>query len=97
MYKPNPVIAGGQMRFKYLTKELPEKTYEVMKIKCWLKMLNDNAKPKKWLKPTTTGTKVNYLIIQNNEEYHKELDTLEAHITEINSKFGTDITLNRPK
>lgn len=88
-------VYGGQQEFKYLTPTLLEKDYAVLKIKCWLKMLNGNSKPTRWLKPNTKGTKVNFKTIKTKEEWNQCFEELMNHISEMNEKHGLDMKLER--
>ena len=88
-------VLGGQMSFKYLTSLLPEKDYAVYKIRCWLNMYNDNARAKKWLKPNTKGTKVNFDAINTKEQDKEAFKELEDYISEVNEKYGLHIKLEQ--
>ncbi len=90
-------LVGGQVVFKHLTTTLSEKQFEMLKIRCWLKMLNDGENPVKWLKPSAKGQKVNFKAIKDTEDYNTCLDELEKHIVEMNEKYSFGVSLERPK
>lgn len=86
-------VTGGQIEFKRLTNDLSEEDFAICKAFIWLKMLNDNMKPIKWLKTTKKGTKVNFETIKSLEEYKQGLKELTSYIQEVNEKFGSDLKI----
>lgn len=89
-----PIILGGQINFRLLTNKLSEIEYAKAKAHLWLHMLNDGQKPKKWLKTTGRGTKVNFDTIHSQEDYEKGLTELEVYLNEINEQFSLEYMLN---
>lgn len=88
-------VLGGQMSYPTLTSKLDGKKYAISKVYLWLHMLNDNMKPKKWLKANARGTKVNFDSIQSQADYDKGLVDLQVFIDEVNVSYGTEIKLRR--
>ncbi|MGE7915316.1 hypothetical protein [Lysinibacillus xylanilyticus] len=90
-----PVILGGQFNFRILTNKLSKIEYAKVKAHLWMHMLNDGQKPKKWLKPSGRGTRVNFDKIHSKEDYEKGLSELEIYLNEINEEFGLAYKLNK--
>lgn len=86
-------VIGGQKNFQYLTSDLlsiDEKGYELLKVKCWLKSLNEGDKPIKWLKPNKKGTKLNFELLESEVEFLIEIEKLKKYIEKMNKQLGTD-------
>jgi len=88
-------VVGGQMNWRRLTSKVDEKTYEIDKVYCWLKMINDGMRPKRWNKPNGKGTKVSFEGIHDENGLNTALDELEVFIKSVNRKHETDFKLNR--
>jgi len=95
MGKLSVISVGGQMNFPKLSSDLSGKVYAISKVHIWLHMLNDNMKPKKWLRATKKGTKVNFDSIHSQAEYEKGLIELQVFIDEVNTTYGTDFKLRK--
>lgn len=89
---------GGQITYRLCTAKLlkeNEKRYEYYKILAWLDLINNNhSRPKKWLKPSKAGTRVNFESIETKEDYHVEIGKLKGYVEGLNEKFGTDWKLS---
>ena len=93
-------VVGGKINFKHLTLALyksSERKYFVNKCHMWLKMINDNMRPKRWNKPNKNGTAVHFVAITNQEEEDAALDHLRAFVTEVNRNYGTDLNVRVEK
>lgn len=88
-------LYGGQMIFPCLTPALSEKEYAILKIQCWLELLNDSSKPNRWLNSNKKGTAVNFRIIKTREEWDNAFDALKDFVSDVNKKFGLDIILEK--
>lgn len=86
-------VVGGQMSYARLTNKMSEQDYETAKIRIWFHMLQKNMAPKKWLKPSKNGTKVNFDQISTQEQADQALDQLEVFMKSVNRRFGTDYKL----
>lgn len=88
-------VVSGQMSYPNLNSKLPEDEYAKAKAHVWLHMLNEGQNPKKWLKATRNGTKVNFDYVSSQDEYEKGLVDLEYYLAEINVRFGLDYKLTK--
>lgn len=86
-------VLGGQINYRSLTNKLPAVEYAKAKVHMWLYMLNEGKKPKKWLKANSKGTKVNFEIVNSQEEYNEGLNSLQEFINQVNEEFGLDYKL----
>ncbi|MBD7967731.1 hypothetical protein [Paenibacillus gallinarum] len=89
----NLQVVGGQMSFKNLTHKVDGKTYAQAKARIWLGMINDRMQPKKWLKPNSKGTKVNFNTIPNDDAMKLALAEYEIYLNQINKEYGLDYKL----
>lgn len=88
-------VVGGQMNFPFLTNKLPADEYAKAKAHIWLLALNEGNKPKKWLKPNSKGTKINFETVQSQEEYDNGLEELGVFLKRINEEFGLDYSIKK--
>ncbi|MEK5058619.1 hypothetical protein BK126_03100 [Paenibacillus sp. FSL H7-0326] len=86
-------VVGGQMNFKHLTHKVDAKTYAQSKARMWLGMINDRMQPKKWLKPNSKGTRVNFDTIASDDALKIALAEYEVYLNQINEEFGLDYKL----
>lgn len=93
--KPVIQVVGGQTKFSTMTNQCTEKEYMVIKAFAWNKLLKDKMIPTKWLKPNKQGTKVNFNMAKNQEEYDKEVAKFKGYVAEVNELYpDVGITLN---
>lgn len=88
-------VVSGQISYPRLNSKLPDDEYAQAKAHVWMHMLNEGQRPKKWLKVTRNGTKVNFDYISSQEEYEKGLIDLECYLAEINTRFGLEYKLTK--
>ena len=88
-------IVSGQMNYPSMTSKMSEIEYAQAKAHVWMHMLNEGQNPKKWLKATSKGTKVNFDYVASQEGYEKGLVDLECYLSEINIRFGLDYKLRK--
>jgi len=78
---------GFQINYKRLDKKLAKypKTYLCCKVLCWSDILMEhNAYVKKWLKPTSKGTRANCVPIETKEQFEEEKKKIEECMDRLN-------------
>lgn len=91
----NVTVVGGQIVYPSMNTKMSEEKYAKTKAHMWLFMLNEGKKPKKWLKANRNGTKVNFDMIQTQEDYDEGLKELDVYLQEINKDFGLDYKIRK--
>lgn len=88
-------VMNGQIVYEKLSTKLEPIEFAKFKAHIWLHLLNEGMKPKKWLKPTSKGSKVNWDSIKSQEDYDGGLDELQLYLNDINKQFNLDFNLKR--
>lgn len=88
-------VVSGQINYPRLNSSLPEIEYAKAKAHVWMHMLNEGKNPKKWLKATSKGTKVNFDYVSSQGDYEKGLVELECYLAEINVRFDLEYKLTK--
>lgn len=91
----NIQLVSGQIVYPNMNTKLNEEEYAKAKAHMWLYMLNEGKRPKKWLKGTKSGTKVNFDFVQSQSDYDQGLDELDIYLQEINKGFDLEFDLRR--
>jgi hypothetical protein len=68
-----------------------KKDYAVRKLIAWNKMIQDNMRPKKWMKPNKNGTAVNFEFIEGLEEFDCALNEFREYLSEITDLFDLGV------
>ena len=82
---------SGQILAEGLHNKLAQEEYDKLKIAIWEQMMNRGKRPAKFLKPQKNGTKVNYSVIQSQEEYEEAAKDFSRFLNEMNKKHGWNI------
>lgn len=77
-------LVGGTTQFEKLNKYLPEKEYMIGKAFVWHHLLTQKENPKKWSKPTSKGTKVDWEAIKDQHTFDRAIAQLKGYCVEIN-------------
>lgn len=91
----NISILGGQMNYPKLNTSLSGKDYDAAKLHLWLHMLKEMKRPKRWLKKSKNGTKVNFEMIKNQDDYDNGLSEAKAYMEQINLFHGFEFVLEK--
>jgi uncharacterized protein Smg (DUF494 family) len=86
-------VIGGKIVQKNLTHKIDEETYDIGKAYFWMQLLKDGMRPKKWLKPNSKGTSVNFATISNKEEMNTAYGEFEGYLKFVNEKHDTDLEI----
>jgi hypothetical protein len=96
-------VTGGKIIQKKLTHKIDEETYAIGKAYFWMQLLKDGMRPKKWLKPNSKGTSVNFEMISSKEDKEIAFGEFKGYLNFVNDKHKTDLHIveegetNEPK
>lgn len=90
---PRIVVISGQIDYKKLNATLNPIDYAIGKVGVWVGLLNKGERPKRWLKARKTGTKVNFEVIQSEEELNESIEELKKYVAAVESEHGIKIKL----
>lgn len=91
--QPRLIVISGQIDYTKLNTTLDPKEYAIGKAGVWTQMLNKGNRPKKWLKPRKKGTKVNFVVMQTEDEFDEAFEELRSYLTAVKEEHGVDIKL----
>ena len=70
--------------------KLMPRYYEYLKIKLWIKNINNGFYPVKWNAPTGKGTSVKFASLHDDNTYEMEIAKLDMHCKEVNDRLRTN-------
>lgn len=90
-------VTGGQMKYPNFSSTLSPDQQAIAKLMVWLELVNQQMRPKRWLKTTKNGTSVNFEMLESAEAVVAEMTKVQTYVDKINDEFGFGIELNKKR